>query len=90
MHRNIQMGPLLCQKSHLSAQDYFPALSTQIPTLTVHKLELNPSLYMRHQREDLSSSHHVLQGCFPIPMCCPHKPDNYTETSPPAHHGPVD
>jgi len=29
MNRNMQMGPLLYQQGHLSAQSYFPALSTK-------------------------------------------------------------
>ena len=57
------MGPLLYQQGHLSAQGYFPALSTKAPPLMVSKLELSPSLDMRHQREDLSPSPcHVLTG----------------------------
>lgn len=47
----------------------------------VHELELSP-LDMRQQREDLSLSL--------TPTCCPHKPDNYAATAPPALHGHMD
>lgn len=62
------MGPLLYQQGHLSAQVYSSALSTKSLPLMVHKLELSPSLDMKHQTEDLFLSLPCpYRDAFPLP-----------------------